>query len=65
MGNFGLNGVSRKLVIIHLVPLATRRVSKERKIMIGEPTFNESKCGGNPEISNSKKFKNSVGNSTS
>ena len=49
-------------MITHLVSLVTHGGSKGRKIMIGAPIFNESKCGGKPETS--KEFKNSVGNST-
>ena len=37
--------LAESLVITHLVPLVTRGGSKERKIVIGAPTFNESKCG--------------------
>ena len=54
--------LAESLVTTHLVPFVTRGGSKERKIIIGAPTFNESKCGGNPDTS--REFKNSVGNLT-
>ena len=49
------------IVLAESSPLVTRGGSNERKNIIGAPTFNESKCGGNPDTS--KEFKNSLGNS--
>ena len=49
-------------VITHLVPLVTLGGSKERKMINGVASFNESKCEGNPETS--KEFKNSMGKCT-
>jgi len=54
--------LAESLVTMHLVPLVTRGGSKERKIIISAPTFNESKCGATLRLL--KSLKNSVGNST-
>ena len=51
--------LAESLVIIHLVPFVTLGGSKERKMIIGAASFNESKCEGNPDTS--KEFKNSMG----
>jgi len=47
--------LAESLVITHLVPLVTLGGCSERKIIIGVPTFNESKRGGKPETSKSLK----------
>ena len=54
--------LAESLVTPHLVPFVTLGGSKERKMIIGAASFNESKCGGNPDAS--KKFKNSMGKCT-
>jgi len=43
------------LVTTHLVPLVTCGGSKEHKIIIGAPTFDESKCGATPRLLKSLK----------
>ena len=61
MRYFGVYCVSRKLSDYTPSTIGDSWGSNERKIIIGAPTFNESKCGGNPGTS--REFKNSVGNS--
>ena len=62
MRNFGFYAVSRKLDYYTPGAIGDTWGSSECKIIIGAPTFNESKCGGKPETS--KECKHSVGNST-
>ena len=53
---------AESFVITHLVPLVTLGGSKDCKMIIGAPSFNDNKCEGNPETS--KEFKNSTGKCT-
>ena len=53
---------AESLVITHLVPLVTLGGSKDRKMIIGAETFNDSRCEGNPETY--REFRNSIGKCT-
>ena len=50
-----------RLVTMHLVPLVTLGGSKDRSIIIGAPTFNNSWWGGRPDISNVFKILREIG----
>ena len=53
---------AESLVTMYLVRLVTLGGSKDRKMIIGAETFNDSRCEGNPETS--REFRNSIGKCT-